>query len=106
MASIFRKAGLAMDAVGGISNSTKTRSRPTAAAWCSSARYWRGRQGPHLLCAYLYDVAGLFSSFYEHCPILSIEDDGLKQSRLKLAALTARMKQDVELLGLTPLERM
>ncbi|WP_080104089.1 arginine--tRNA ligase, partial [Salmonella enterica] len=29
------------------------------------------REGtPHVMCAYLYDVAGLFSGFYEHCPIL------------------------------------
>ncbi|MGQ7181461.1 DALR anticodon-binding domain-containing protein, partial [Escherichia coli] len=21
------------------------------------------------MCAYLYDLAGLFSGFYEHCPI-------------------------------------
>lgn len=25
---------------------------------------------PHVMCAYLYDLAGLFSGFYEHCPIL------------------------------------
>ncbi len=30
------------------------------------------REGtPHVMCAYLYDLAGLFSGFYEHCPILS-----------------------------------
>ncbi|MEQ9508630.1 MAG: DALR anticodon-binding domain-containing protein, partial [Alloalcanivorax xenomutans] len=62
---------------------------------------------PHLLCAYLYDVAGLFSSFYEHCPILSGDDDALRASRLKLAALTARtLSEGLRLLGLTPLERM
>ncbi|WP_097115441.1 arginine--tRNA ligase, partial [Salmonella enterica] len=34
------------------------------------------REGtPHVMCAYLYDVAGLFSGFYEHCPILSAEND-------------------------------
>jgi arginyl-tRNA synthetase len=62
---------------------------------------------PHLLCAYLYDVAGLFSSFYEHCPILSAEDQTTQQSRLRLAALTGRtLKQGLELLGLETLERM
>ena len=35
-------------------------------------------------------LAGLFSSFYEHCPILSAEQDAQKQSRLRLAALTGR----------------
>jgi arginyl-tRNA synthetase len=59
------------------------------------------------LCAYLYDVAGLFSSFYENCPILSAETPAQMQSRLRLAALTGRtLKQGLELLGLETLERM
>lgn len=41
------------------------------------------REGtPHVMCAYLYDVAGLFSGFYEHCPILSAENDAVRNSRL------------------------
>lgn len=32
------------------------------------------REGtPHVMCSYLYDLAGLFSGFYEHCPILSAD---------------------------------
>lgn len=62
---------------------------------------------PHLLCAYLYDLAGLFSSFYENCPILAAEDQAVRNSRLRLAELTARtLKQGLELLGLETLERM
>ena len=62
---------------------------------------------PHILCAYLYDLAGLFSSFYEHCPILSADDKATQQSRLRLAALSGRtLKQGLELLGLHTLERM
>ncbi|AYF89696.1 arginine--tRNA ligase [Pseudomonas sp. DY-1] len=62
---------------------------------------------PHILCAYLYDLAGLFSSFYENCPILSAEEQATQQSRLRLAALTGRtLKQGLELLGLQTLERM
>ena len=62
---------------------------------------------PHILCAYLYDLAGLFSSFYEHCPILSANDQATQQSRLRLAALSGRtLKQGLELLGLHTLERM
>jgi len=48
------------------------------------------REGtPHVMCAYLYDLAGLFSGFYEHCPILSAESEAVRNSRLKLALLTA-----------------
>ena len=62
---------------------------------------------PHILCTYLYDVAGLFSSFYENCPILTADDEAQKQSRLRLAALAGRtLKQGLELLGLETLERM
>jgi len=62
---------------------------------------------PHVLCTYLYDVAGLFSSFYENCPILGAETPEQQQSRLRLAALTGRtLKQGLELLGLETLERM
>ena len=67
-----------------------------------------GEKGtPHILCTYLYDVAGLFSSFYENCPILNAETPAQMQSRLRLAALTGRtLKQGLELLGLETLERM
>jgi arginyl-tRNA synthetase len=62
---------------------------------------------PHVLCSYLYEVAGLFSSFYENCPILTAEHPTQQQSRLRLAALTARtLKQGLQLLGLETLERM
>jgi arginyl-tRNA synthetase len=62
---------------------------------------------PHVLCAYVYDLAGLFSSFYENCPILTAENPEQQQSRLRLAALTGRtLKQGLELLGLETLERM
>ena len=62
---------------------------------------------PHILCTYLYDLAGLFSSFYEHCPILGADDQATQQSRLRLAALSGcTLKQGLELLGLRTLERM
>ncbi|RRV09363.1 arginine--tRNA ligase [Pseudomonas sp. v388] len=62
---------------------------------------------PHVLCAYLYDLAGLFSSFYENCPILGAQNPDQQQSRLRLAALTGRtLKQGLDLLGLETLERM
>lgn len=66
------------------------------------------REGtPHVMCAYLYDLAGLFSGFYEHCPIITAESDTARNSRLKLAQLTARtLKQGLETLGIETVERM
>lgn len=62
---------------------------------------------PHILCTYLYELAGLFSSFYEQCPILSSEDTNVRNSRLRLAALSGRTLQTgLDLLGIQTLERM
>ncbi len=66
------------------------------------------REGtPHSLCHYLYELAGRFSSFYENCPILAAEQPQQRDSRLRLAALTGRtLRQGLNLLGITTLERM
>ncbi|MFJ5407253.1 arginine--tRNA ligase [Pectobacterium punjabense] len=66
------------------------------------------REGtPHVMCSYLYDLAGLFSGFYEHCPILNAENDNVRQSRLRLALLTAKtLKQGLDTLGIETVEKM
>jgi len=62
---------------------------------------------PHVMCAYLYDLAGLFSGFYEHCPILSAESEAVRNSRLKLAQLKAKtLKLCLDSLGIETVERM
>ncbi|MFU0873849.1 arginine--tRNA ligase [Kluyvera sichuanensis] len=62
---------------------------------------------PHVMCAYLYDLAGLFSGFYEHCPILSAENESVRNSRLKLALLTAKtLKLGLDTMGIETVERM
>ncbi|WP_290536360.1 arginine--tRNA ligase [Alcanivorax sp.] len=110
VASVFRKAGLEMTDVNGDFLLQEEAEQALAARLVQFGEVLESvaEKGlPHLLCTYLYDVAGLFSTFYEHCPILSGDNEALKQSRLKLAALTARtLKQGMELLGLSPLERM
>ena len=61
---------------------------------------------PHYLAAYLYQVATLFSRFYEACPILKAEG-AARNSRLQLAKLTGdTLKQGLELLGIETLEVM
>jgi arginyl-tRNA synthetase len=61
---------------------------------------------PHLLCDYLYDLAGAFSTFYSEHPVLKAEP-GLRASRLSLCQLTARaLKQGLDLLGIEVLDRM
>ena len=63
---------------------------------------------PNLLCNYLYELASLYMSFYEACPILKdgIADD-VKQSRLALCQLiAATLKQGLDILGIETMERM
>ncbi|PNU37208.1 arginine--tRNA ligase [Serratia marcescens] len=66
------------------------------------------REGtPHVMCSYLYDLAGLFSGFYEHCQILNADSEETRQSRLKLALLTAKtLKTGLDTLGIETVERM
>jgi arginyl-tRNA synthetase len=66
------------------------------------------REGtPHVMCSYLYDLAGLFSGFYEHCQILNADSEEARQSRLKLALLTSKtLKTGLDTLGIETVERM
>ena len=61
---------------------------------------------PHYLAAYLYQVATLFSRFYEACPILKAEGQ-TRNTRLQLAALTGEtLKTGLDLLGIETLDVM
>ncbi|MDO4641500.1 MAG: arginine--tRNA ligase [Neisseria sp.] len=61
---------------------------------------------PHYLAAYLFQVATLFSRFYEACPILKAEGV-VRNTRLKLAEMTGKtLQQGLALLGIETLEVM
>jgi arginyl-tRNA synthetase len=61
---------------------------------------------PHYLCHYLCELAADFHAFYEHCPILNA-DEKLKQSRLALAVITAKvLEQGLALLGINVIDKM
>ena len=61
---------------------------------------------PNFLCNYLYELAGKFTSFYEHCPVLKSEG-ATRESRLVLCDLTAKvLKQGLNALGIETLEQM
>jgi arginyl-tRNA synthetase len=62
---------------------------------------------PHRLCAYLFDVASLFTAFYEECPVLKAETESLRVSRLALCALTLDvLTKGLDLLGVPVPDRM
>ena len=61
---------------------------------------------PHQLCAYLYELAGRFTQFYEQCPILT-SDDATKTRRLTLTKQTGDvLANGLTLLGIRVAERM
>jgi arginyl-tRNA synthetase len=62
---------------------------------------------PSLITAYLWDLAKTYSGFFQNCPVLKAETAELRQSRLLLCDLTARVIQrGLDLLGIGTVERM
>lgn len=62
---------------------------------------------PHYICTYIYDLAVLFMRFYELCPIMQLTTSVERDSRLALAALTAKiLKVSLGVLGIEVVEEM
>ena len=61
---------------------------------------------PNYLCNYLYELAGHFTRFYEHCPVLKAAA-AERASRLALCDAAGRvLRQGLEVLGIEVLEQM
>ncbi|WP_307080028.1 arginine--tRNA ligase [Arthrobacter pascens] len=61
---------------------------------------------PHRLCAYLFELAQLFTSFYDQCPVLKAEES-VRASRLALCSLVLhRLSDGLDLLGIGTPENM
>lgn len=59
-----------------------------------------GSGSPSKLCAYLFELATTFTSFYEHCAVLNAAGADTRRSRLLLSDLTARvLSEGLGLLG-------
>ncbi|MBX9582679.1 MAG: arginine--tRNA ligase [Gemmataceae bacterium] len=62
---------------------------------------------PHLVTGYLWDLAKSYSVFFESCPVLKAPSPELRDSRLLLVDLVARViRQALDLLGIRVVERM
>ena len=62
---------------------------------------------PHKLCTYLFDLAGLYTTFFETCPVLKAPSDTVRDSRLALCGLTASvLGTGLGLLGIEVPDRM
>ena len=62
---------------------------------------------PHKLCTYLFDLAGLYTGFFETCPVLKAPGEAVRDSRLVLCALTAEtLGLGLSVLGIDTPDRM
>ncbi|SFI45787.1 arginine--tRNA ligase [Planctomicrobium piriforme] len=62
---------------------------------------------PNLLTAYLYDLAGCLTAFYDQCPVLKAESEEIRASRLRLCDLVGRiMQHGLSLLGISAPQQM
>lgn len=61
---------------------------------------------PNIMADYLYDLAQIYSSFYQNVPFLKAEE-GARESRIRLCRYTATvLKQGLDLLGIETRERI
>ncbi|MGW0999460.1 arginine--tRNA ligase [Streptomyces sp. NPDC002523] len=62
---------------------------------------------PHKLAAYLYQLASLYTTFYDKCPVLKAETEEQVENRLFLCDVTARtLHQGMALLGIRTPEKL
>ncbi|MFD5334419.1 arginine--tRNA ligase [Streptomyces hawaiiensis] len=62
---------------------------------------------PHKLAAYLYQLASLYTTFYDKCPVLKAETQEQIENRLFLCDVTARtLQRGMALLGIRTPERL
>jgi len=108
--SIFRKAGLDPNAVAPSLQLNEGAERALALAVLglgpAVAGAARGAE-PHVLAAFLFGVASVFTTFYEQCPVLGAPSPESRASRLALSALTLRVLiTGLGLLGIPAPDRM
>ena len=108
--SIFRKAGLLPEDVAGPIVITEPAERELARKlleFGAAVTQVADSAEPHRLCGYLFEVASLFTTFYEQCPVLKADDDETRRSRLAVCAATLRvLTTGLGLLGVPLPDRM
>jgi arginyl-tRNA synthetase len=108
--SIFRRAGIAETDARGPIQITAPAERELALkllGFGAVVTQVADAAEPHRLCAYVFELASLFTTFYEQCPVLKADDDETRQSRLALCAATLRvLMAGLGLLGVPVPDRM
>ena len=109
--SIFKKAGLDITAHNAdiVIDADQEKALSLKALQFSEAIELVGEEAfPHIMCTYLYDLASLFMTFYEACPILKSDvPEEVKQSRLQICKGIARtLETGLALLGIEVMDKM
>ena len=108
--SIFRKAGLSPDAdfpqAGELETEQEIALARKLIALPSIFELTLAELRPHFLCAYLYELAGTFSTFYNANKVI-VDEEPVCQRRLMLCARTLNvLEAGLRLLGIDPLQKM
>ena len=62
---------------------------------------------PHRICAFMYDIANAFNSFYHETKIITEEDEAKRSSYIALISLVLRVLLTcIDILGFKAPERM
>ncbi len=108
--SIFRKAAIEPDQARGPISFAEPAERALSLRLLSfgaAVQQVADTAEPHRLCAYLFDLASSFTTFYEQCPVLGAPSAAVKESRLALSALTLRVQlAGLGMLGVRVPDRM
>ncbi|NDV62570.1 arginine--tRNA ligase [Puniceicoccales bacterium CK1056] len=108
--SIFRKAGIEESATFESATDFQTNEERALSrkllAFPSTIDLVLADLRPHILCTYLFELAGVFSSFYNANKVI-VEEEDVRARRLLLCARTLTiMETGLHLLGLETLQRM
>ena len=111
--SIFRKGGIDPERFRASRRCLawiRLSSAPWPCSFCASKKRCclaASEYQPSAITTYLWDLAKAYSGFFQNCPVLKAETAELKESRLFLCDLTARViAQCLQLLGIRTVERM
>lgn len=110
MHSIFRKLDISPDADFSAASETETEQEIALArklvALPAVFELTLAELRPHYLCTYLYELAGIFSTFYNANKVI-VDDESVKARRLMLCSRTMRvLEAGLRVLGIEPLEKM
>lgn len=76
-------------------------------SFAETVREAAAEYAPHKLAAYLYQLASLYTSFYDKCPVLRAETPAQVENRLFLCDVTARtLHRGMALLGIRTPEKL